>query len=77
MLPVYLNVTKRGMRRLTQINNVDGDIWALERAIKKYLERLYMDKKIIATKVHEVCGRLWIHGDHVSKVTEWLLKKGL
>ena len=45
--------------------------------IKKYLTRIYGDKKIIATKVHEVCGHLCIHGDHVSRVKEWLLKKGL
>ncbi|XP_015367288.1 PREDICTED: probable 39S ribosomal protein L49, mitochondrial [Diuraphis noxia] len=77
MLPVYLKVSMRGTRRITQINNVDGNIWVLEEAIKKYLTRIYGDKKIIATKVHEVCGHLCIHGDHVSRVKEWLLKKGL
>ncbi|NP_001232963.1 Probable 39S ribosomal protein L49, mitochondrial [Acyrthosiphon pisum] len=77
MLPVYLKVSMRGTRRITQINNVDGNIWMLEEAIKKYLMRVYGDKKIIATKVHEVCGHLCIHGDHVSRVKEWLLKKGL
>jgi len=77
MLPVYLKVSKRGMRRITQINNVDGNIWALEEAIKKYLKSTFQRDKIIATKVHEVCGHLSIHGDHVSKVSNWLLKKGL
>lgn len=77
MLPVYLKVSHRGMRRITQINNVDGNIWALEEAIKNYLQHLYGEKKIIATKVHEVCGHLCIHGDHVMKVCEWLIKKGL
>lgn len=77
MLPVYLKVSMRGTRRITQINNVDGDIWALEAAIKNYLQKLYGKNKIIATKVHEVCGHLCIHGDHVSRVNEWLLKKGL
>lgn len=76
MLPVYLKISMRGTRRITQINNVDGDIWLLEEAIKKYLQRIYEDKKVIATKVHEVCGHLCIHGDHVSKIQEWLLKKG-
>ncbi|XP_025409747.1 probable 39S ribosomal protein L49, mitochondrial [Sipha flava] len=77
MLPVYLKVSMRGTRRITQINNVDGDIWKLEEALKKYLQKVYGDKRIIATKVHEVCGHLCIHGDHVSRVNEWLLKKGL
>jgi len=76
MLPVYLKVSHRGTRRLTQITNVDGNIWKLEIALKKHLQKLYGDR-IIATKVHEVCGHLFIHGDHVSRVTEWLLKKGL
>lgn len=77
MLPVYLKVSKRGKRRITQINNVDGNIWALESEIKNYLQKLYGNNKIIATKVHEVCGHLCIHGDHVSRVNEWLLKRGL
>lgn len=77
MLPVYLKVSHRGTRRITQIKNVDGDIWQLEQAIKKYLEKIYGEKAIIATKVHEVCGHLCIHGDHVSRVNEWLIKKGL
>lgn len=77
MLPVYLKISHRGQRRITQINNVDGNIWALEAQIKKYLENVYNHQKIIATKVHEVCGHLCIHGDHVSRVNEWLLKKGL
>lgn len=77
MLPVYLKVSMRGRRRITKISNVDGDIWALEEQIKKYLQGVYENKKIIATKVHEVCGHLCIHGDHVSRINEWLLKKGL
>lgn len=76
MLPVYLEVSMRGTRRITQINNVDGDIWEFEKAIRKYLQRIYGDKKVVATKVHEVCGHLCIHGDHVSRINEWLLKKG-
>lgn len=77
MLPVYLKVSKRGKRRITQINNVDGNIWQLEEELKKYLQKVYGDKKVIATKVHEVCGHLCIHGDHVSRVNDWLLQKGL
>ncbi|XP_050421798.1 probable 39S ribosomal protein L49, mitochondrial [Adelges cooleyi] len=77
MLPVYLKISMRGTRRITQVNNVDGDIWALEKALKKYLERLFEDKRIIASKVHEVCGQLCFHGDHVTKINNWLLKKGL
>lgn len=77
MLPVYLKVSKRGMKRVTQINNVDGNIWKMEEEVRRYLEKLYGANKIIATKVHEVCGHLCIHGDHVSRINEWLLKKGL
>lgn len=77
MLPVYLKVSMRGKRRITQINNVDGDIWKFEEAIKKYLQKVHGDRAVIATKVHEVCGHLCVHGDHVSRVSEWLHKKGL
>lgn len=76
MLPLYLKVSMRGTRRITQIKNVDGDIWALEKAIKNHLLKVYGDKKIIGTKVHEVCGHLSINGDHLSRVGEWLIKKG-
>ncbi|XP_050539291.1 probable 39S ribosomal protein L49, mitochondrial [Daktulosphaira vitifoliae] len=77
MLPVYLKISMRGTRRITQINNIDGNIWALEETLKKYLEKLYGSKQIIATKVHEVCGQLCFHGDHVTKINDWLHKKGL
>lgn len=77
MLPIYLKVSMRGTRQITKIQNVDGNIWELEKDVRNYLQTIYGSREVIATKVHEVCGHLWIHGDHVSRVSEWLLKKDL
>lgn len=74
MLPVYLKISHHGMRRCTKIIHIHGDLWKLAADVKKYLEEV--KEKDICVKIHEICGTLIIHGDHVSDVKVWALKKG-
>lgn len=73
MLPVYLNSTYRGMRRLTQIRLIEGDIWQLETDLKQFLQQ--QSTKPIRIQVHEFAGNILIHGDHVNAVKHWLQQK--
>lgn len=73
MLPVYLKITNR-MRRTTHIKHVHGDLWQMAEDVKKYLEEV--KERDICVKIHEICGQLIVHGDHVSDVKVWALKQG-
>nr|CAD7206966.1 unnamed protein product [Timema douglasi] len=73
MLSVYLYRGFRGQVRITQIVHIQGNIWALESDLKKYLLK---SNKHITTQVHEVCGQINIRGDYVTQVQQWLLDKG-
>lgn len=74
MIPVYLEISYRGMRRLTVIRKINGNIWELESQLKKYLG----DKtgKAIGVRVNELIGEIKFRGDYVSLVKDWLDKKG-
>ncbi|XP_012264333.2 probable 39S ribosomal protein L49, mitochondrial [Athalia rosae] len=75
MQPVYIARTHRGMRRITELHKIQGDIWTLEADLKKYLEE--QSGKRVATQIHEVVGQVNVKGDHVIRIKEWLDKKGL
>lgn len=74
LLPVYLDIAYRGTKRMTKIPNIQGDIWALEEDLRRFIER-YIGRKIV-TRVNEFAGVLWIRGDFVNLVKDHLLKKG-
>ncbi|XP_012227385.1 large ribosomal subunit protein mL49 [Linepithema humile] len=74
MQPVYLRITHRGTKRYTKIGKIQGDIWALERDLKKYLEERTGVKT--ASQIHEFAGILKIKGDYVNRVKEWMDTKG-
>ncbi|XP_067012079.2 large ribosomal subunit protein mL49 [Anabrus simplex] len=74
MLPVYLDLSYRGMRKITKLKRIHGDIWALEKELKDYLEE--KNQKIVTSQVHEQCGHIFFKGDHVHYCQEWLLSKG-
>lgn len=74
MLPVHLNISYRGQRRITVIRNIRGDIWLMERELREYLEPII--KKPIITMVHEVCCSIKIKGDVYLPVEQWLYQKG-
>lgn len=74
MHSVYLRRTYRGMRRITSIRRIQGDIWALEFELKKYLEE--KNGKRLGSQIHEVAGIVNFRGDHVLDVKDWLNSKG-
>ncbi|XP_046624517.1 probable 39S ribosomal protein L49, mitochondrial isoform X1 [Neodiprion virginianus] len=73
--PVYLQRSFRGMRRITILRKIEGDIWLLEAELKKHLEET--TGKSIGTQIHEVAGILKFKGDQVIRIKEWLTTKGL
>lgn len=74
MQPVYLIRNPRGTKKVTKINKIQGDIWAMERDVKQYLEKC-MGKQI-ASQIHEFAGVIKFRGDCVNRVKEWMDMKG-
>ncbi|XP_032679892.1 probable 39S ribosomal protein L49, mitochondrial [Odontomachus brunneus] len=76
MFPVYLKITHRGMRKITVVNKIEGNIWTLEHDLRTYLENYGEFKRIIGTQIHEFAGIIKFKGDYVSRIKEWLQMKG-
>lgn len=76
MVPVYLETTFRGQRRVTRVRHCAGDIWLLERELRAAIEQR-IGGKPLATRVHEMSGQIWIKGDYVELVRQFLVKQGL
>ncbi|XP_039307986.1 probable 39S ribosomal protein L49, mitochondrial [Solenopsis invicta] len=74
MQPVYLTRNPRGYKKITKIAKIQGDIWALERDMKQYVEECM--KKKIASQIHEFAGVIKFKGDCVNRVKEWMDMKG-
>ncbi|XP_062491459.1 large ribosomal subunit protein mL49 [Pezoporus occidentalis] len=72
-LPVYERVVS-GNRRLTDLQHVDGDLWALEREVRELLQSLGVAEPEV--QVNEVTGRLRIRGHWGAELRRWLLQKG-
>lgn len=75
MLPVYLDITYRGVRKITIISKIEGDIWALEHDLRTRLEN-YKAKRIFASQIYEFSGMIKFKGDYVSRIKEWMEMKG-
>lgn len=75
MHPVYLTLSKRGMRKLTYIRRIQGDIWKLESDLKKHLEQ-FKKRNIVSSRINELAGVVVFRGDFVSIVKKWLEEKG-
>lgn len=75
MIPVYLQTTFRGQRRITIVRHIQGDIWALEKDLRAIVERA-RNGKLCATRVNELSGQIHIHGDYVDVLREHLKSKG-
>lgn len=74
MLPVYLHSKYRGMRQLTLIRRIQGDIWALEKEIVEMLK--HRTGHMIVTRINEMNGQIYIKGDYVNMVADYLMEKG-
>ncbi|CAK9828645.1 Probable 39S ribosomal protein L49, mitochondrial [Anthophora retusa] len=74
MQPVYLRLFYRGMRRITAIRRIQGDIWALESELTKYIEE--REQKPMGVRVNELVGEIRYRGDYVNLIKKWLDEKG-
>ncbi|XP_028839584.1 large ribosomal subunit protein mL49 [Denticeps clupeoides] len=72
-VPVYADI-KHGNLKTTLLRKVEGDIWALEKDVKEYLQQL--TGKELPTQVNEVAMNIRIKGQFAEELKEWLLKKG-
>jgi len=77
MVPVYLVVPGefRGEVRRTQIKFVEGNLWVLEKEIAAFLQAKY-PKKVIGTWVNESWRQVFVRGEYVNDVREWVLDRG-
>ncbi|XP_058059474.1 large ribosomal subunit protein mL49 [Anopheles bellator] len=75
MLPVYLQRSFRGQRRITAVRRVEGDVWQLEAELRYLIEK-QLNRPII-TRVNEMTGQIALKGDHVAVVEKFLLEKGM
>lgn len=73
-VPIYLNITYRGMRKITKVKKIEGDIWLLNEEIKDYLKE--KNNRYVETRVHEVGRFIETKGDYVHDLVEWAHSKG-
>lgn len=74
MVPVYLLIDYRGTRKRTVVKNISGDIWKLHNELMAYIE-YYMAKKE-RSRVNEFTGHIFINGDYVNLLKDYLTTKG-
>ncbi|KAL4660005.1 39S ribosomal protein L49, mitochondrial [Arapaima gigas] len=72
-IPVYTDITNNS-RKTTLLRKIEGDIWALEKDVREYLEQL--TGKVLPTQVNEVTRSIRIKGHFDKELKDWLLKKG-
>lgn len=75
MIPVYLEITFRGTKRVTVIRRIEGDIFAFEEELTNFLED-YLKRKFVI-RVNEYSGEIKVRGDYVNLVKHFLMQKGL
>lgn len=74
MIPVYMTSSHRGMRKITEIRKIQGDIHKLEKDLKEVIEK--STGKVVASQINEFVGCLSFKGDHVQIVKNFLTTKG-
>ncbi|XP_068631002.1 large ribosomal subunit protein mL49 [Battus philenor] len=73
-VPIYLHVTFRGMRKITKIKKIEGDIWLFNDIIKAHLKET--SGKYVETRVHELGQFIEVKGDYVNILRDWAHSKG-
>jgi len=74
MPSVYLKIAVRGLRRMTYVRHIQGDIWRLKEDLSKRVnERMGFKHGIF---VNELNGVIIIRGDVYSLVMEFFHEKG-
>lgn len=74
LLQVYLFIQNRGQRRITRIKKVHGDIYAMGEELRRFLED-YTGRKH-AIRINEYSGTIFIKGDYVNLIKQYLMDKG-
>ncbi|XP_030763535.1 probable 39S ribosomal protein L49, mitochondrial [Sitophilus oryzae] len=74
MIPCYLDIGQRGIKRTTLLKSIQGDIWQLEKEIKEFLQPQVF--QILRVQVNEFVGYIRINGDHVNAIKYFLEQKG-
>lgn len=74
MIPVYLEVKRRGDTKLTVLRKIQGDIFALGKELENFVQP--MNKKPIRMQVNEFSGIITIVGDYVNALKYWVQVKG-
>ncbi|XP_055950066.1 39S ribosomal protein L49, mitochondrial-like [Argiope bruennichi] len=74
MLPVYEDHVYKDRVRVTQVKKIQGDIWAFEVDLKKFLQEKLGEE--VESHVNEMCCFVNIRGRHVDIIKEWLYDKG-
>lgn len=74
MMPVFLLITYRGMRRVTKIKNIEGDIWKLEADLHELIQKRAGRK--IYSRINEMNRQIVFKGDYVTLVQKYLMSKG-
>ncbi|XP_043529255.1 probable 39S ribosomal protein L49, mitochondrial [Frieseomelitta varia] len=74
MQPVYLEIFHRGLRRVTTVRKIHGDIWTLESELKEYIEKRV--NKPIGIRTNELLGEIKFRGDYVNLVKAWMDERG-
>lgn len=75
MIPVYLDISQRGVRRHTVIKRIQGDINLFEKELVKFLQKESFQP--IRSQVNEFAGYIRINGDFVNATKYFLEKKNL
>jgi len=75
MQPVYLQLSFRLSRKITVIKRIQGNIWEMEKELKAHLMKK-TKRPLLASRVHELAGKIIIRGDYVALVKQWMDTKG-
>lgn len=75
MVPVFLEITFKGHRRMSIVKHIEGDIWALEEELHRLIET--RAGKRIFSRVNEMNRTIVFKGDYVTLIQKYLMSKGL
>lgn len=73
-MPIYLKQTFRGMRKISTVRKIEGDIWLMNDEIKSFLKKKH--QKYVETRVHELGRFIEVKGDYVNDLRDWAFSKG-
>jgi large subunit ribosomal protein L49 len=76
LLPVYLAIHFRGMRRRTYVRNIEGNIWQAEKDLVGAIQARIGNLPVF-TQINEMNRYIIIKGDYVTLLQKFLYAKGL